>query len=277
VREAHDAGDVAEHVELAEARDAGGDGVAARGGIRDVEALRDGGAAAAGDRGDGLGEAGVGDVAREDPCALRCEADRGGATDAGGGAGDEGGSGIEIGSRVRSPSCGRAGIRGGLTILARAAPRAVDERIPMPNFSEIPWIAEHIKLYRSDPEKARLWDSTPAGGPGVLPTLLLTTTGRKSGEPRALPLIYGEAGKSYVVIASKAGCRSTHLVHQPRSESPLRADGGREEADGACAVAEGAERERLWKQMVAIYPPYEAYQKNATPRVIPVVVLDPVG
>ena len=75
----------------------------------------------------------------------------------------------------------------------------------MANFSEIPWIAEHIRLYRTDPEKAQLWDSRPVGGPGVLPTLLLTTRGRKSGEPRALPLIYGSAGTSYVVIASKGG------------------------------------------------------------------------
>ncbi len=66
----------------------------------------------------------------------------------------------------------------------------------MPDFSQIPWIAEHIKLYETDPEKARLWDSGPLGGPGVLPTLLLTTTGRKSGDLRSLPLIYGEVGGS---------------------------------------------------------------------------------
>ena len=70
----------------------------------------------------------------------------------------------------------------------------------MPNFSEIPWIAEHIELYRTDPEKAHMWDSSHLGGPGVLPTLLLTTTGRKSGEPRALPLIYGEADGAYVIV-----------------------------------------------------------------------------
>ena len=49
----------------------------------------------------------------------------------------------------------------------------------MANFSEIPWIAEHIELYRTDPEKAHMWDSTPLGGPGLLPTLLLTKTGRE--------------------------------------------------------------------------------------------------
>jgi len=70
----------------------------------------------------------------------------------------------------------------------------------MANFSEIPWIAEHTALYRRDPEKARTGDSTPLGGPGMLATLLLTTTGRKSGQPRALPLIYGEVDGSYVVV-----------------------------------------------------------------------------
>ncbi len=50
----------------------------------------------------------------------------------------------------------------------------------MASFAEIPWIAEHIELYKTDPEKAHQWDSTVLGGPGVLPTLLLTTTGCKS-------------------------------------------------------------------------------------------------
>jgi hypothetical protein len=72
----------------------------------------------------------------------------------------------------------------------------------MADFSQIPWIAEHIELYRTDPEKARMWDSSHLGGPGPIPTLLLTTRGRKSGELRALPLIYGESGDAYVVIAS---------------------------------------------------------------------------
>ena len=57
----------------------------------------------------------------------------------------------------------------------------------MADFSVIPWIAKHIELYRQDPAAAHMWDSTPLGGPGLLPTLLLTTKGRKSGEPRALP------------------------------------------------------------------------------------------
>ena len=147
----------------------------------------------------------------------------------------------------------------------------------MANFSEIPWIAEHTRLYRTDPEKARLWDSRPVGGPGLLPTLLLTTKGRKSGEPRALPLIYGDAGKSYVVIASKGG-----LPHHPIWYLNLEANPDCELMVGAKRVqarartALGEERERLWKQMARLYPPYDEYQQRATPRRIPVVVLDPV-
>lgn len=148
----------------------------------------------------------------------------------------------------------------------------------MANFSEIPWIREHIELYRTDPEKARLWDSTPLGGPGLLPTLLLTTTGRKSGEPRALPLIYGETGDAYVVIASKGGLPNhpiwfLNLEANPDCELMV----GPKRLSARARVAEGAERERLWKQMAEIYPPYTEYQERAGARTIPVVVLDPVA
>ena len=147
----------------------------------------------------------------------------------------------------------------------------------MANFAEVPWIAEHIKLYQTDPEKARLWDSTPLGGPGILPTLLLTTIGRKSGQPRPLPLIYGEAGNAYVVIASKGGLPNhplwyDNLLANPKCELMV----GAKKLTARARIAEGAEREKLWKQMVEIYPPDAEYQTRATPRVIPVVVLDPV-
>jgi deazaflavin-dependent oxidoreductase (nitroreductase family) len=148
----------------------------------------------------------------------------------------------------------------------------------MAKFSEIPWIKQHIELYRTDPEKARLWDSTALGGPGLLPTLLLTTTGRKSGEPRALPLIYGEAGDAYVVVASKGGM-PTHPVWflnlEANPECELMV--GAKHVRARARVAEGEERARLWKQMAGIYPPYDEYQQRAGERTIPVVVLDPVA
>ncbi len=145
----------------------------------------------------------------------------------------------------------------------------------MANFSEIPWIAEHIKLYQTDPEKAHMWDSAPLGGPGLLPTLLLTTKGRKSGEPRVLPLIYGTADESYVVIASKGGMPKHPLWYlnlEAESECELRV--GAKQVSARARTATGEERDRLWNEMAEIYPPYRDYQK-ATERTIPVVVLDP--
>ncbi len=147
----------------------------------------------------------------------------------------------------------------------------------MADFSAIPWIAEHIQLYRTDPEKARMWDSAPVGGPGLLPTLLLTTTGRKSGEPRALPLIYGEAGSSYIIIASKGGMPNHpfwYLNLEANPECQLMV--GSKPVTARARTAEGEERERLWKEMAEIYPPYNQYKERAE-RTIPVVVLEPVG
>ena len=147
----------------------------------------------------------------------------------------------------------------------------------MAGFSEIPWIAEHIARYQSDPEKAHMWDSSPLGGPGLLPTLLLTTTGRKSGELRPLPLIYGEAGDSYIIIASKGGMPNHPIWYLNLEANPACAlMVGARSVSARARVAEGEERERLWQQMAEVYPPYDDYQKNAGSRTIPVVVLDPV-
>ncbi len=148
----------------------------------------------------------------------------------------------------------------------------------MSTFAEIPWIAEHIELYETDPEKAHMWDSSILGGPGLLPTLLLTTIGRKSGEKRSLPLIYKEIDGAYVVIASKGGMPN-HPVWFLNLEANPDCDlmVGAKAVKARARVAEGEERTRLWDELEAIYPPYKDYQANAGDRVIPVVVLDPVG
>ena len=144
------------------------------------------------------------------------------------------------------------------------------------SFSEIPWIAEHIKLYESDPEKAHMWDSSILGGPGPLPTLLLRTTGRRTGEPRSIPLLYEQIGDGYAVIASKGGMPHDphwylNLVAKPECDLMV----GPRAVSARARTAEGDERERLWTLMVEMYPPYKGYQE-ATERKIPVVVLDPV-
>lgn len=143
--------------------------------------------------------------------------------------------------------------------------------------AELPsWIAEHIKLYYEDPEKAHMWDASSAGGRGMLPTLLLVTKGRKTGALRPLPLIYKKIVGNYVIIASKGGAPKhpawyLNLLANPDCEIRV----GSKILNARMRVAEGAERQSLWSEMVGIYAPYEAYQKYAGTREIPVVVLEP--
>jgi len=137
------------------------------------------------------------------------------------------------------------------------------------------WIVDHIELYRTDPEKAHYWDASAGGGQGLLPTLLLTTIGRSSGQPRPLPLIYRKVGNAWVIIASKGGAPAhpawyLNLVAHP--EVTLQA--GRELVEARARTAEGQERTRLWQAMVEIYAPYADYQVRAGSREIPVVVLE---
>jgi len=139
------------------------------------------------------------------------------------------------------------------------------------------WIKNHIELYLSDPEKAHLWDASLGGGSGMLHTLLLITRGRKSGELRPLPLIYGEDGDTYVVVASKGGAPEhpawyRNLLDHPECEIRV----GSKQMTARARTADDEERERLWKKMAGIYAPYDDYQKAAGNRKIPVVILEPV-
>ena len=136
------------------------------------------------------------------------------------------------------------------------------------------WVADHVKLYLEDPDKGHMWDSTPRGGPGILPTLLLTTTGRKTGQPRMLPLLYVRVDNGFVIVASKGGAPKhpawfLNLVQTPACEVRV----GREHCRVHARLAEGEERAALWKRMAELYPPYDDYQAN-TEREIPVVVLE---
>lgn len=139
------------------------------------------------------------------------------------------------------------------------------------------WITDHVKLYRSDPEKAHLWDSSLGGSKGMITTLLLTTKGRKSGREIATPLIYGPYGASYVVIASKGGAPDhpdwyKNLVAEPNCDIQVSTQAYKARA----RTATGEERAKLWTQLQKIYPPYDDYQRAAKGREIPVVVLDVV-
>lgn len=105
-------------------------------------------------------------------------------------------------------------------------------------------------------------------------TLLLTTTGRRSGQPRTTPLIYGRAGERYLVVASRGGA-PTHpdwyqnIVAQPVVQVQVMAD----RFSARARTATASEKPALWKTMTSIWPPYDEYQAR-TPREIPVVILE---
>ena len=109
------------------------------------------------------------------------------------------------------------------------------------------------------------------------PVLLLTTTGRKSGKPRTLPLLYLEDGGAYVVIASLGGAPKhpawyLNLQANPAAEIEF----GTRKLDVTASTAMPEERARLWPLAVQIYAPYEDYKAKTT-REIPIVILTPAA
>jgi proline iminopeptidase len=142
--------------------------------------------------------------------------------------------------------------------------------------SQLPdWIQDHLKRYiASGGADGYLWDASLGGGKGMIATLLLTTVGRKSGREVTMPLIFGQSGGHYVVVASKGGAPAhpawyLNLEANPAVRVQVKAD----KFSARARTAQGPERDALWKKMVAIYAPYELYQTK-TDRQIPVVVLE---
>ena len=127
---------------------------------------------------------------------------------------------------------------------------------------------DHVKAYReTDGETGFLWNGAK--------TLLLTTTGRSSGEPRTTPLIYEADGENYIVIASMGGAPMhpqwyRNLLADPSAEVQVKAD----HVKVTASEAEGDERARLWALVNEQWPNYDVYQTR-TDRVIPVVILSP--
>jgi|SRR3954451_16358358 deazaflavin-dependent oxidoreductase (nitroreductase family) len=109
--------------------------------------------------------------------------------------------------------------------------------------------------------------------------LLLHTTGAKSGAPRTTPLAYFTLDGQLVITASAAG-RPAHpawyhnLLANPDVTIERWQDDAIETLDLRAVPAEGAERDRLWKEIVSLAPGFADYQTK-TSRVIPVIQLQP--
>jgi deazaflavin-dependent oxidoreductase (nitroreductase family) len=132
------------------------------------------------------------------------------------------------------------------------------------------WRAEHIERYlATDGEDGYWWR------PGV-PTLLLTTVGRRSGRAYRTPLIFGRDGDRLVVVASKGGDPAhpdwyRNLQDEPHVRVQVRGD----VFDARARTASPDERPALWPAMAKIWPAYDEYQAK-TERQIPLVVLHPM-
>jgi deazaflavin-dependent oxidoreductase (nitroreductase family) len=127
--------------------------------------------------------------------------------------------------------------------------------------------AEHVRRYReTDGEAGHEWRGTT--------TLLLTTTGHKSGAERTTPLIYQPYGDDHLLVASNGGSDGppswyVNLERQPEVEIQIQDDRFRARA----RTATPDEKPDMWRTMTATWPAYDDYQKR-TDREIPVVVLE---
>jgi deazaflavin-dependent oxidoreductase (nitroreductase family) len=130
---------------------------------------------------------------------------------------------------------------------------------------------EHVRRYRETGGKVgHVWRRGST-------ILLLTTTGRATGERRTVPLIYVQEGSRYAVIASKGGAPDHPGWYKNLEKSPEVGVEVKDEVFHARArKAQGEERARLWKKANEMWPDYEDYAKR-TAREIPVVVLERVA
>jgi deazaflavin-dependent oxidoreductase (nitroreductase family) len=112
---------------------------------------------------------------------------------------------------------------------------------------------------------------------GGMPVLVLTTTGRKSGQRRSTPVGYLKHGEAFAVLASNAGNDRSpawwlNLQSDPRAE--ILAERAR--LPVTARRADAAAEEELWSEFARLNPGFDEY-RNLTERQIPVVLLEPRG
>ena len=126
----------------------------------------------------------------------------------------------------------------------------------------------HVRRYReTGGEVGHIWKEGST-------ILLLTTRGRRTGEPTTTPLIYAPDDDRYVIVASKGGAPKhpgwyENLSRDPNVEVQVLDD----VFPARARTAEGEERERLWRLANEVWPHYDEYRRR-TERQIPVVVLE---
>lgn len=136
-----------------------------------------------------------------------------------------------------------------------------------------PWFVDHLAQWQTNPVAAHDWDATPVGGSGIVPTLLLTTHGAKSGERRSLPLLYQPCGEGFLIVGSRGGSNRhpgwyLNLLQNPRCTVQT----GKLICETHARTLAGEEHDRCWNLMTRFWPAYLDYQARTTRR-IPIVKL----
>ncbi|GAA2719249.1 nitroreductase family deazaflavin-dependent oxidoreductase [Actinocorallia aurantiaca] len=131
------------------------------------------------------------------------------------------------------------------------------------------WVAKHIRQYvETDGKKGHLYQG--------LPTLLLTTRGRKSGLLRRTALIYGRDGDRHLLVASNGGADEHPSWYLNLAADPdVAVQVGAEKFAARARTASAEEKPALWALMASVFPTYEGYQAK-TEREIPLVILERV-
>jgi len=133
--------------------------------------------------------------------------------------------------------------------------------------SPVGWVAKHIRHYvETDGKEGYEYNG--------MPTLLLTTRGRKSGKLYRTALAYGQDGDRYLLVASNGGADEDpswyrNLAANPEVELQVKADKFKAQA----RTASPEEKPPLWQIMLKVLPRYDQYQKKAK-REIPLVILE---
>lgn len=104
--------------------------------------------------------------------------------------------------------------------------------------------------------------------------VLLTTTGRRSGEPRTTPMMFHRDGDRVLVIASNIGAPAHPDWYRNLEADPhVTVEIGDESYPATAIPTAGADRERVWAEIKGLYPFFADHEVKAAPREIPVVAL----
>ncbi|MFD3810101.1 nitroreductase family deazaflavin-dependent oxidoreductase [Rhodococcus sp. NPDC058639] len=153
-----------------------------------------------------------------------------------------------------------------------AAPKGLNSKATIPIMK---WMSRvNVAAYRATGGRVGGKWRVGSAFPWGIPVCLVTTTGRKTGQPRTAPLLFLEDGDKVVLVASQGGMAKHPLWFRNIQANPEVTVQIKSRVRKMHArVATDAERAEYWPRLVAMYPDFDNYQ-SWTDRVIPAVVCE---